>query len=123
MIKPEELSDEDSYSLLFLLMSRISGDNIYSSLSELSYILDRESFMNFITYYGGTTIKVPTADEFHKASRVLVLYNSYTVKGIPWDKSVSIAGYSPEETFKARQELNHFKDIFINRIKGKNGSK
>lgn len=106
----DRLSEEDAYSLLFILMSKVD-QKPYSVLSELSYILDKDSFLNFITYYGGTSIKVPTADEFHKAARVLVLYNSYVTKKISWEESLKLAGYEPSEYRKADMELRYFKKI------------
>ena len=35
----------------------------YSNISELPIILDRDSFLNLITIYGGKTITIPTKDE------------------------------------------------------------
>ena len=111
MISLDSLSDSDAYSLLLILMSKMKDKEPYSSLSELSYILDKKSFLNFITYYGGTTIKVPTADEFHKASRVLILYQSYSTQGLDWESSLELAGYDKSETMTAKNELKYFRKL------------
>lgn len=119
MVNLDHLSNEDAYALLFILMSKQKDKAPYSILSELAYILDKDSFLNFITYYGGTTITIPTADEFHKAARVLVLYNSYVTQGLSWKDSLSLAGYEEEETFTAKMELKHFQKALTEKKAGK----
>lgn len=114
MIRLDNLSDNDSYSLLFVLMSKVTDNPTYSALSELSYILDKENFLRFITYYGGATIKVPTADEFHKAARVLVMYNCHVVQGLPFHESMEIAGYESNRGKLARKELEDITKVLTN---------
>ena len=116
MVNLSGMSNEDAYSLVMLLIGKMSGKKeIYGVLSELSYILDKDSFLNFITYYGGTTIEVPTAEEFHKASRVLVLYNSYIHQNLPWKESIKLAGYEESESITAKMELQSFQKVLEER--------
>lgn len=117
MINLEELNSEDAYSLLFILMSKMSNQPPYTALSELSYVLDKQSFLNFITYYGGATIQVPTADEFHKAARVLVLYQSYICQKLSWKEALKISGYNEDESITAKMELQYFQKILSNKEK------
>ena len=46
----------------------------YTTLSELCYLLDVESFMKLLKYFGGQTIKIPTKEEFSDIIQVLLLY-------------------------------------------------
>jgi hypothetical protein len=59
----------------------------YSTLSELAYILDKESLFNFLEYYGGTTITIPTIHEFNQIIRALLLYQAVNLEGVDFNKA------------------------------------
>ena len=67
------LEKEDTLSLAMMMLYFISKDDSYSTIGKLSLLLDQKSFINFIKYYGGKTIKVPT---FHLCWNSF-LYNSF----------------------------------------------
>lgn len=68
------MKERDVYSLLLFVLFRLKDLPEYSTLSELSYILDSKSLMRFLEYYGGMTITIPTADEFRDVIDALLLY-------------------------------------------------
>lgn len=70
----EELDKKDIYSLILFVLYRLKEKPEYSTLSELVFILDNESFINFLNYYGGTTITVPTVKEFKDIVDALMYY-------------------------------------------------
>lgn len=55
--------ETDLYYMALLTMSLFSRKRKYANISELPIILDRDSFINLITIYGGKTVTIPTKDE------------------------------------------------------------
>jgi hypothetical protein len=72
--------------MLFALY-KIKAVPEYSTLSELAYILEKESLFNFLEYYGGTTIRVPTLEEFNQIIRALLLYQAVNLEGVEFNKA------------------------------------
>ena len=72
--------------MALLTVSLFSKKKKYSNISELPIILDRDSFLNLITIYGGKTITIPTKDEI--LSYVQSLYYVYysEVENLPHKK-------------------------------------
>lgn len=104
-----DLKENDLYSTAMLLLFAFSDNPKYSTLCELSYILDHDSFMKFIKYYAGQTITVPSLPDVTKALRTLMLYQYYVVEGIDWKDAISKAGFNPDESFTARRLLMSFR--------------
>jgi hypothetical protein len=85
--KLESLQLTDVYSLMLFSIFKMKDIPEYSTLSELAYILDKESLFNFLEYYGGTTIKVPTIQEFNQVIRALLLYQAVNLEGVEFNKA------------------------------------
>jgi hypothetical protein len=85
--KLDSLQLTDVYSLILFAIFKMKDIPEYSTLSELAYILDKESLFNFLEYYGGTTIKVPTLDEFNQIIRALILYQAVNLEGLDFNKA------------------------------------
>lgn len=100
---------EDNYSLSLMLLHKLSNNPKYSVLSELAYLMDKKSLLNFLTYYGGKTIEVPTVDKLKSTLRTLILYQKYIVEKVPWDEALKLAGYKPSEGREAERYLTHFR--------------
>ena len=88
-----ELSQTDVYSLLLFALWRIKEIPEYSTLSELAYILDNNSLMRFLDYYGGSTIKVPTKEEFSVLIEALSLYRQVNIEGIDFKEALANLTY------------------------------
>lgn len=106
----EFLNKEDTYSVALLLLFIFKDDPKYSTISELSYILDHENFMKFIQYFAGQTVKVPSTDELSKSLKVLMLYQYYIVDELDWKTALHKAGFVDEETYTAQRMLKFFRD-------------
>lgn len=78
------LRKSDVYSILCSFLYDLHQIPEYTTLSELCYLLDIDSFMNFIKYFSGKTIKVPTKKEFSDAMQVLLLFQYYEIEKRPW---------------------------------------
>lgn len=103
------LNKEDEYSAALMLLF-VSKDNPrYSTLSELSYILDHDNFIKFIKYYEGQTISIPPIKETQKSLRMLMMYEYYVVEKLPWREALSKSGFEEEESVAVRQMLKTLK--------------
>ena len=84
----------DVYSLLLFALFRIKDIPEYSTISELAYILDSKYLFNFMEYFGGTTIKVPTLSEFKTVIEALLLYQYVNIEGIEYNQAVKLLDVS-----------------------------
>jgi hypothetical protein len=107
--KLESLEFTDVYSLILFAIFKMKDIPEYSTLSELAYILDKDSLFNFLEYYGGTTIKVPTLQEFNQIIRALLLYQAVNLEGVEFNKAFK----NLEEEF----QTNDTKESYFNIVK------
>ena len=84
----EPLKTVDIYSIVLFTIFQLKQDPKYSTLSELCYILDNDSFINFLEYYGGKTIKVPTMAEFKDIVDAICLYDLVNFEGEDFNKAI-----------------------------------
>lgn len=110
------LNKEDTYAMM-MMMLYVSMDNPkMSTLSELIYVLDHDSFLKFITLFEGQTIEVPTIQQSTDALRLLMLFQYHKVEKLPWHESLSKANISIDESISAKHKL----DKFCNQLESKN---
>lgn len=100
-----KLTQPDVYSLICELLYVLKDNPKYSTISELAFILERESFIKFIKYFGGTTITVPTLNEFKEVIRLLLLYQAVEIDKLPWRKALEDAGIELEQSRSAQRKL------------------
>jgi len=79
----ENLNKTDTYSLILFAISKLKNVPEYATLCELSYILDNNSLVNLLDYYGGMTIKIPTKAEFRQIIDALLIYQYVNLDGNP----------------------------------------
>ena len=70
----DELQSKDIYSLMMFVLYKLSESDEYSSLSQLSYILDKDNLLKLCEYYGGTTIHIPTIKDLEVVLTALFIY-------------------------------------------------
>lgn len=80
----------DVYSLILFALFKLKDVPEYSSLSELGYVLDGQSLFNFLEYFGGQTIKVPTMEEFRVMIEALLLYQYVNIEGIEYNQALKL---------------------------------
>lgn len=68
------LTTSDIYSLMLFALYKANELPEYSSLSQLSYILDKGSLLKLCEFYGGTTIRIPTISELETLLSALLVY-------------------------------------------------
>lgn len=99
--------ETDLYYMALLTLSLFSNKKKYSNISELPIILDRNSFLNLITIYGGKTITIPTKEEILGYVQSLYYVYCSEVENIPQKKIL--------ENLKIDSDT--FKTLPINQVK------
>ena len=77
-----KLKTKDVYSLILFILYKLKEDPKYSTLSELAYILDKDSLLNLCQYYGGLTITIPTISEIDHVLNALLIYQKVQLDGL-----------------------------------------
>lgn len=113
--KLEGLEMTDVYSMILFAVYKMKDIPEYSTLSELAYILDNDSLFNFLEYFGGMTIKVPTMKEFKLVINALLLYQYVDIEGIPFQQALKLLDSEDYKTaeikscyFKVKEVLNNY---------------
>jgi hypothetical protein len=70
----DNLTEADIYSLMLFALYKTNELPEYSSLSQLSYILDKDNLLKLCEYFGGTTIRIPTVSELELMLNSLLVY-------------------------------------------------
>ena len=69
------LEEKETFLLSLILLVHMSEDDKYSNISQLIFLFFfYKGFKQFIKYYEGQTIQVPTVREVKRALRLLELY-------------------------------------------------
>ena len=101
-----KLKQTDIYSLMLFALFKIKDIPEYSSLSELVYILDKESLLKLCEYFGGTTIKIPTIDELETVLYALILYQYVNIEKIEFNQALEMTTEKTSEIRKVRDTYN-----------------
>lgn len=83
------LNKPDIYSLLLFSIYKLKDSPHYSTLSELAYVLDKDSLLKFLDYYQGQTITIPTKKDLKEVINALVLYEQVNINGIEFKEALS----------------------------------
>lgn len=82
------LNEEETFLLSLLLLAQMHDDEKYKNISDLMFLFDNyKGFKNFIKYYGGTTINVPSVVEIKQVLRLLNLFQFVEIDKRDFDKS------------------------------------
>ena len=76
---PSNLTENDAYSMLLFLLYRLRDVPEYSALSELMFILDKDSVLKLFEYFGGLTITIPTIHDLEVLVYALILYKEVNI--------------------------------------------
>lgn len=105
------LSDQDAYAVICSFLHDLSNEPQYSLLSELCYILDKESLKRLLKYFSGRTIKIPTQEEVSDAIQIIMLFQLHEIEHKPWKDALEAVGFTTSEGKKAHNKLNKFREI------------
>ncbi len=105
------LSEEETFFLSLVLLSNMHDNEKYKNLSELIFLFDNyKGFKQFIKYYQGTTIEVPTVKELKQALRLLALFQKVNIDKKDFNESYNALKLKDLGLTKeyCMQELNSF---------------
>lgn len=115
----DTMHTEDVYSLILFALFQLKQDPQYSTLSELAYILDQDSLVKLLQYFGGVTIKIPTTEELNDILDALIIYKRVNLEGDDFAavfRQLSVPATKTERVKKTYYDLiNVMKDITISR--------
>ena len=84
------LKDSDIYSLILFILFKLKDKAEYSTLSELIYILDKESLLKLCEYFGGLTITIPKIDDLENIVYALLLYTYVNIDNLSIEESIKL---------------------------------
>ena len=84
------LKETDIYNLLLYAIFKMSGDPGYSTISELIYVLDKDSLLKFCKIFGGVTLKVPTLDELKMFTTSLLVFQKMQESGVSFNEACNV---------------------------------
>lgn len=77
----DKLSTEDIYSLMLFVLYKSTEIPQYASLSQLAYVLDKESLLKLCEFYGGLTIKIPTISQLQNLLEGMLMFQLVDIEG------------------------------------------
>lgn len=82
------LNEEETFFLSLVLLSNMHENEKYQNLSELIFLFDNyKGFKQFIKFYEGTSINVPTIKELKQALRLLALFQKVKIDKCDFDRA------------------------------------
>ena len=81
-----KLTTEDIYSMMLFVLYKSTDIPEYSSLSQLSYILDKESLLKLCTFYGGLTITIPTVEQLKELLDGMLMFQLVDIEHQNFDE-------------------------------------
>ena len=107
----ENLKDTDFYSLILFTLFKMTDKPEYSSISQLSYVLDKDNLLNLCTFFGGQTITIPTLHELESLVYALLLYQNVKVDGMEYEDALALIGHESEELREVKKNYKHICNI------------
>ena len=97
-----KLKEVDTWSLVLFTLFKMRDVPEFSALSELVYILPKDSLLSLCKYYGGSQIKIPTIEELEDLVYALLLYEYVDIEKMPYDDAIKLIGFKSSELRKVR---------------------
>lgn len=108
------LKSKDVYSLLFFALYKIRDIPEYSSLSELVYVLDKDSMLNLCEIFGGQTITIPTVYELESLVYSLLLYQYVKIDGMDYEEALKLIGHESKELRAVKKQYKALCEVLDN---------
>lgn len=103
----ENLKDTDFYSLILFTLFKMTDKPEYSSISQLSYVLDKDNLLNLCAFFGGQTITIPTIHELESLVYALLLYQNVKIDGMDYNEALELIGHESEELREVKKNYKH----------------
>lgn len=92
-----KFKEEDIYSAMLYALYKLTQDSNYSVISELIYVLDKESFLNLCSVMGGCTITIPTIQQLTNLTKSLLLYQYINFDNMSFEEALKSLNLSSDE--------------------------
>lgn len=86
--KLKDLKEADIYSVMMFALAKLRDLPEYSALSELCYILDKNSLIKLCQVFGGLTITIPTVEEIELISYALLIYEYVDINNLQYEDAI-----------------------------------
>lgn len=70
-----KLEENDLITIILYCIYKFTDDPEYATISELAYTLDKDSLYNLCATFGGTTLKIPTLEEYRNMVKVMLIFD------------------------------------------------
>lgn len=107
----EKLQTADIYSLLLFALFKMRDIPEYSSLSELAFVLDKESLLKLFEYFGGLTITIPTIDEMESLVYSLLVYQLVDIEGKEIEDALKMFTHKVHNIKKVESDYFKLKEV------------
>ena len=111
------LNEEETFTLSLILLAHIHKDEKYKNLCELIFLFDNYSgFKQFIKFYEGQTIEVPTLKELKQSLRLLELFQKVKIDKKDFNEcyeDLKLNSLDLSKTY-CQQELDKFTEYLQN---------
>ena len=113
MIREEldKLTTSDIYSLMLFALYKAGDVPEYSSLSQMSYILDKGNLLKLCEFFGGTTIRIPTISELEELLSALLVYQLVDVEGQEVEEVFETVRAKKGSDMVVRKHYGNIKDV------------
>ena len=88
------LREDDLITIILFCLYKFTDDPELATISELAYTLDKNSLYNLCATFGGTTIKIPTLDEYKRIVKVMLIFEYINKDGLSFSDACAAAGVS-----------------------------
>lgn len=102
----ENLKEKDIYSLMMFALYKAKDLPEYATLSELAYILDKESLLKLCEFFGGLTITIPMVDELENIIYALFMFEQVDIQGKDYTEVY-------EDMRNKEIDANHVKESYL----------
>lgn len=96
---------------MLFVMYKLKDSNEYSSLSQLSYILDEENLLKLCEYYGGTTIYIPKIEELEDMLNAMLLFQKVDIEKQDLTKCLTTLDKKGENTKSIKKNYFVIKEV------------
>lgn len=110
----QNLKQKDVFNIMLFVLYKLKDIPDYKVLSELSYLVDKESLLNICQYYGGMTIRIPTVDELNNVLTALTLYLKVDIQHLNFENSLNKFELNKEEKQQLINTYIILKDTLMN---------
>ena len=83
------LNEDDFINEILYLIYKLNDDPKYSTISELIYVLGKDTLFKLCSVFGGCEIKIPTLLELKLFTGALYVYSAMHNQGISFDEAFS----------------------------------